>query len=129
LPNDAAQGVLWNQNGLNFYGWGQEGKVPVYAAADGLLTRQEDWFDTVAILHTDPLNPSRQVWSIYSDMGGSNGVTSFVAADFPPGATNVPVKAGHLDARPVCRHPRRRTGFPGGGHPGNGARPQALYRY
>jgi hypothetical protein len=96
LPNDAAQGVLWNQNGLNFYGWGQEGKVPVYAAADGLLTRQADWFDTVAILHTDPLNPSRQVWSIYSDMGGSNGVTSFVAEDFPPGATNVPVKAGQI---------------------------------
>lgn len=96
LPNNSSTGVLWNQNGLNFYGWGQEGKVPVYAAADGLLTRNEDWFDTVAILHDDPLNPGQQVWSIYSNMGGSDGFTSFVAEDFPPGVTNVPVKAGQI---------------------------------
>ncbi|MFZ5881245.1 MAG: ArnT family glycosyltransferase [Chloroflexota bacterium] len=96
LPNDSATGVLWNMNGLNFYGWGQEGKVPVYAAADGLLTRHEDWFDTVAILSDDPLNPGQQVWSIYSNMGGSDGFTSFVAEDFPPGVTNVPVKAGQI---------------------------------
>lgn len=96
LPNDAATGVLWNQNGLNFYGWGQEGKVPVYAATDGLLTRNQDWFDTVAILSDDPLNPGRQVWTIYSNMGGSDGFTSFVAEDFPPGVTNVPVRKGQI---------------------------------
>ncbi len=96
LPNDSATGVLWNMNGLNFYGWGQEGKVPVYAAADGLLTRQEEWFDTVVVLSDDPLNPGQQVWTIYSNMGGSDGFTSFVAEDFPPGATNVPVKAGQI---------------------------------
>ncbi len=94
LPNDAATGVIWRMEGLNFYGYGA--RVPVYAVADGLLTRQADWFDTVVILHDDPLDPGQQVWSLYSDMGAADGSTSYVSEDFPPGATNVPVKAGQI---------------------------------
>ncbi len=96
LPSDGALGVQWESGGLNFFGRGNLGEVPVYAVADGLLMRPPDWNDAVAIQHADPLNPGATVWSVYGGMSAANGTDSLVAKDFPIGVENVPVKAGQL---------------------------------
>jgi hypothetical protein len=96
LPSDGALGVQWREAGLDFLGQGNQGKVPVYAVADGLLTRLTEWTDAVAIFHEDPLHPTKKVWSYYSGMAAANGTDSYVAPDFPLGATDIPVKAGQL---------------------------------
>ena len=96
LPSDGTVGVQWRQGGLDFLGKGNKGKLPVYAVADGSLTRRDDWVDAVAILHTDPIHPTEEVWSYYSDMRAENGTDSFVLKDFPLGISGVPVKAGQL---------------------------------
>jgi hypothetical protein len=96
LPGDATLGVQWQDSSLVFFGQGREGAVPVYAVADGLLTRQADWVDAVAIQHDDPLHPSTKLWSFYSGMSVANGTDSLIVKDFAPGVENVPVKAGQL---------------------------------
>ncbi|HEX9839364.1 MAG TPA: hypothetical protein VGA72_08465, partial [Anaerolineales bacterium] len=96
LPSDHSLGVQWRDGGLDFLGHGNEGKVPVYAVADGLLTRPTGWVDAVAILHGDPLHSTQKVWSYYSSMRAANGTGSYVAEDFPVGATDIPVKAGQV---------------------------------
>jgi hypothetical protein len=96
LPSAGTLGIKRRDEGLDFFGWGNEGKVPVYAVADGLLTRLPGRSDAVVIQHDDPLKPGNKVWSYYADMTSANGMTSFVAHEFPPGSGNVPVKAGQL---------------------------------
>ena len=96
LPSESTLGVQWSDGSLDFLGQGNKGKVPVYAVADGVLTRLNDWVGTVAILHSDPLHPSEQVWSYYNDMAAENGTVSYVVDEFPLGVTSVPVKAGQL---------------------------------
>jgi len=96
LPSDGLLGVQWKEGGLDFYDRGNEGAVPVYAVADGLLTRQSDWVDAVAIQHDDPLQLGQQVWSYYAGMGAANGTDSYVATEFPPGAEGIPVQAGQV---------------------------------
>lgn len=95
LPSNGVLGLKWEAGGLNFYGQGSKGAVPVYAVADGLLTRFPDWVDAVAIQHDDPLQPG-QVWSYYANMKSGNGLDSYVAQDLPPGSMAVPVQAGRL---------------------------------
>jgi len=96
LPSDSTLGVQWREAGLDFLGQGNEGKVPVYAVADGMLTRLPGWVDAVAIQHDDPLHSGDKVWSYYSGMAAANGTDSYVAQDFPLGATGIPVNAGQL---------------------------------
>ena len=96
LPSDGRLGIKWKDGGLDFFGQGNEAKVPVYAVADGLLTRRTDWVDAVAILHEDPLHPTEKIWSYYSSIAAANGTDSYVAQDFPLGATSIPVKTGQL---------------------------------
>jgi len=96
LPSDGTLGVKLERSQLDFFGQGNEGKVPVYAAADGLLTRSPGWVDAVAIQHADPLNPAGKVWSYYSGMSAANGIDSYVVEDFPIGVEKLPVKAGQL---------------------------------
>ncbi len=43
----------------------------------------------------DPLQPGRQIWTYYTHMADKNG-KSYIAADFPPGTSEVFVKAGTL---------------------------------
>ena len=78
---------------MDFFGYGKEGSIPVYAVADGLLTRRPGWVDAVAILHENPLRPTKKVWTSYSGMADDNGSESYVLADFPAGITNIPVKS------------------------------------
>lgn len=95
LPSSSALGMTWQAQRLDFFGQGSEQRVPVYAVADGLLSRLPEWENQVAILHDDPLRPGQEVWSVYADMADSNG-DSTIIADFPPGSTGVPVTAGQL---------------------------------
>jgi hypothetical protein len=88
--------VQWSENGVNIFSWGNENTVPVYAVADGFLTRRTNWIDAVAIQHDDPLRPGEKVWSLYADMASASGLESYVVEGFPLGSTKVPVKAGQL---------------------------------
>jgi hypothetical protein len=96
LPSGGRLGIQWQDGGLDFFGHGNEGKIPVYAVASGLLTRWPNWVDAVAILHDDPLHPGSKLWSYYGNMRAANGTDSYVAQDFPLGASGIPVKAGQL---------------------------------
>ena len=83
-------------DGIDFFGNAKESSTPVYAMADGILTRPPEWVDAVAILHDDPLRPGEMVWAFYGGMAAANGIDSFVAQEFPAGITNIPVKSGQL---------------------------------
>ena len=96
LPSDGSLGIQLMDDGMNFFGQGNEGRIPVYAVADGFLTRPPDWVDAVAVLHIDPLRAEEKVWVYYGGMAAANGTDSFVEQDFPPGSTNIPVKSGQL---------------------------------
>jgi hypothetical protein len=96
LPTSAEMGVQWGESGLDFFGQGNENDVPVYAVADGLLTRFSGWDDGVAIQHDDPLHPGEKVWSYYAHMASADGLESYVVEDLPPGSAGVSVKAGQL---------------------------------
>ena len=107
LPTSGSLGVLWRDTrvppygpdhlhtGLDIFGTGREQTVPVYAVADGLLTRRPGWKSAVAIQHDDPLHAGQKVWSYYAHMASTTG-KSYIVADFPPDSTGVPVKKGQL---------------------------------
>lgn len=97
LPSDALYGVRWGDGReLVFLGRGNQGKLPVRAVADGMLTRDASWNHRVAIQHDDPLNPGTKIWTTYANMASGSGSDSFVGEAYPPGAVNVPVKAGDI---------------------------------
>jgi murein DD-endopeptidase MepM/ murein hydrolase activator NlpD len=79
---------------IDIFGDGPPGTIPVYAAYDGYLTREEDWVSTVIIRHPeDPLDPSRQIWTYYTHMAHADGADLIA---FPPGTHEEPVKQGDL---------------------------------
>jgi hypothetical protein len=96
MPTSGGFGIQWSENGLNVFGWGNKNTVPVYAVADGVLTRPSAWEGAVAIQHDDPLNPGDKVWTVYADMLSASGHESYILDDFPPGSTEIPVNAGQL---------------------------------
>ena len=107
LPSDGLIGLLWSDpaapytifnphTGIDVFGDGTAGTVPVYAAYDGLLSRRSDWLSSVIIKHDDPLQTGRTIWSYYTHMATRDGSRSFVAPTFSPGTTDVPVKRGDL---------------------------------
>lgn len=103
-PTDGLIGYLWGDHfraghthqGLDIFGGTEPGVTPVYAAADGYLTRLADWKSTVIIrIPEDPLYPGRQIWTYYTHMADAAG-NSLIAGTFPPGTHEVFVKAGDL---------------------------------
>ena len=107
LPSDGLIGLLWRDtaapyhilrrhSGLDIFGDGAPGTVPVYAAYEGYLTRLPGWKSTVIIRHADPLQPGRTIWTYYTHMASHDGKQSFVVADFPPGTSEVWVEQGTL---------------------------------
>jgi hypothetical protein len=83
--------------GIDIFGNGEVGTVPVYAAYDGYLTRLPEWRSTVIIRHpSDPLQPDRQIWTYYTHMASENGVQSYIVDDFPPGTHEKFVRRGTL---------------------------------
>lgn len=104
LPTDGLIGYLWGDSfrigkhhqGIDIFGGTEAGITPVYAAYDGYLTRLPDWKSSLIIrIPDDPLQPGRQIWTYYTHMADKNG-KSYIAADFPPGTSEVFVKAGTL---------------------------------
>ena len=107
LPSPGFIGLLWRDparpynllrrhTGIDIFGDGGEGEVPVVAVYDGYLTRLDDWRSTVIIRHDDPLQPGRTIWTYYTHMADRTGARSFVLDDFPPGTSEVFVEQGTL---------------------------------
>jgi len=104
LPTDGFIGYLWDDafrpghrhQGIDIFGGAEAGNTPVYAAADGFLTRLPDWKSSLIIrLPEDPLQPERQIWIYYTHLAGPDG-SSLIAEDFPRGTEEVFVQAGTL---------------------------------
>jgi len=107
LPSDGLIGLLWDDpagpytllnphTGIDVFGDGEPGTVPVYAVYDGLLSRRSDWLSSVIIKHDDPLQPGRTIWSYYTHMASRDGSRSFIVSAFPPDTTDTLVKRGDL---------------------------------
>jgi len=104
FPTDGFIGYLWDDSfrpghrhqGIDIFGGGQPGDTPVYAAASGYLTRNNDWKSSVIIrIPEDPLQRGRQIWTYYTHMADSQG-NSLISGDFPPGVQEQYVEAGTL---------------------------------
>jgi hypothetical protein len=125
LPSDGFIGLLWNDpvgpysifnrhSGIDIFGNGQPGEIPVYAAYDGHLTRLADWLATVIIRHDDPLHPGQAIWTYYTHMASRYGRESYIVPNFPPDTHGLAVAKGTLlgyqgeyageNARPVGLH-------------------------
>lgn len=107
LPSDGLIGLLWNDplgpytvltphTGIDIFGDGLPGTVPVYAAYDGFLTRRQDWLASVIIRHDDPLQSGRTIWSYYTHMASVDSSQSFIDEAFPQGTAEMSVKQGTL---------------------------------
>lgn len=107
LPTDGLIGLLWRDpsgpyhifrrhTGLDIFGDGAPGTVPVVAAYEGYLTRLDGWRSSVIIRHKDPLQPGRTIWTYYTHMAARDGETSYILDRFPPGTSEVWVEQGDL---------------------------------
>ena len=124
LPSEGLIGLLWSDTarpyrngrphtGIDIFGAGEAGTIPIYAVYDGYLTRLEDWKSTVIIRHDDPLQPGRTIWTYYTHMASRDGTTSYIMDDFPAGTGDVFVEQGTLlayqgefagNAPPIAMH-------------------------
>jgi len=104
MPTSGFIGFLWDDSfrpghrhqGLDIFGGEKSGATPVHAAYGGYLTRLPDWKSTLIIrIPSDPLQPERQIWTYYTHMANDNGI-SYIHEEFPPGTSEVYVKAGTL---------------------------------
>jgi len=104
FPTDGFIGFLWDDSfkvghrhqGIDIFGGSQPGVSPVYAAYDGYLSRLPGWKSTVIIrIPSDPIHPGQQIWMYYTHMADKAG-TSFITNEFPPGTSEMEVKAGTL---------------------------------
>lgn len=104
LPSSGFIGYLWDDSfhighrhqGIDIFSGTEAGITPVYAAYDGYLTRLSEWKSSLIIrIPDDPLQPGRQIWTYYTHMADKNG-ESYIVDDFPPGSSEVFVKAGTL---------------------------------
>jgi hypothetical protein len=104
LPTDGFIGYLWDDSfrighrhqGVDIFGDSAVNTTPVISAYAGYLTRLPDWKSSVIIrIPDDPLHPGRQIWAYYTHMASPDG-ESYIASDYPPGATEVYVEAGAL---------------------------------
>ncbi len=83
--------------GIDIFGDGAVGTIPVYAAYDGYLTRLPEWRSSLIIRHpSDPLQPDRQIWTYYTHMASENGAQSYIVDDFPPATREKFVQRGTL---------------------------------
>jgi murein DD-endopeptidase MepM/ murein hydrolase activator NlpD len=104
MPTDGYIGFLWDDSfrpghrhqGIDIFGGEQPGTTPVFAAYSGYLTRPADWKSSLIIrIPSDPLQPSRQIWTYYTHMADRNG-NSYIDPTFPPGTLDVYVEEGTL---------------------------------
>jgi len=104
FPSNGFVGYLWGDSfrpfhrhqGIDIFGGTEAGLTPVYAAYDGYLTREESWKSSLIIrVPEDPLHPGTQIWLYMTHLADSQG-NSLIAADFPPGTREKPVRRGDL---------------------------------
>jgi murein DD-endopeptidase MepM/ murein hydrolase activator NlpD len=88
--------VFNTHTGIDIFGDGAPGQVPVYAVYGGDLTRRSEWLSSVIIRHDDPLQSGRTIWTYYAHMAARDGSRSFIVADFPPGTQDKRVAQGQL---------------------------------
>jgi len=102
FPTDGMVGFLWDDSfrpghrhqGLDIFGAEGVGVTPVVVAYPGYLTRLPDWKSSVIIrIPSDPLKPSRQIWTYYTHMATNDG-QSYISDEFPPGTYDKLVEAG-----------------------------------
>ena len=102
MPTGGYIGFLWgdsfrpghSHSGLDIFGGKPAGQTPVVAAYDGYLTRLADWKSSLIIrIPSDPLQPDRQIWTYYTHLASTEGV-SLISDDYPPGTTERFVRAG-----------------------------------
>lgn len=87
---------LSRHTGIDIFGDGASGTVPIVAAYDGYLTRLDSWLSTVIIRHDDPLQPGRTIWTYYTHMADESGTNSYIEPQFPRGTSEVFVEQGTL---------------------------------
>lgn len=104
LPTEGFIGYFWRDSfypghthqGVDIFGGTEPGVTPIYAVADGYLTRLSDWKSSLILrIPSDPLQPDRQIWIYYTHIADPEG-NSFIVSDFPAGTTDVFIKAGTL---------------------------------
>jgi peptidoglycan LD-endopeptidase LytH len=104
FPTDGFVGYIWDDSfrpghrhsGIDVFSGTKSGVTPIYAVADGYLTRESSWISTVIIrIPSDPLHPGQQIWTYYTHMADEDG-NSYVSEDFPAGTHEVFVEAGTL---------------------------------
>jgi len=104
MPTDGFIGYLWDDSfrpghrhqGIDIFSGTEPGITPVYAAYDGYLSRSPDWKSSIIIrIPEDPLQPGRQIWTYYTHLADAKG-DSYIVDAFPPGTSEVFVKAGTL---------------------------------
>lgn len=102
FPTDGFAGFLWGDSfglrhthqGIDIFAGTDVGIAPVVAAYPGYLTRLLDWKSAVIVrVPDDPLQPGRQIWLYYTHMADRFG-NSFIAPEFPAGASEIPIEAG-----------------------------------
>lgn len=107
LPSEGLVGLLYRDpagpydvlrphTGVDIFGAGPSGTVPIVAAYEGWLTRLDNWRSTVIIRHEDPLQEGRTIWTYYTHMANRDGTQSYIVEDFPPGTREVYVEQGRL---------------------------------
>ena len=107
LPSEGLIGLLWDDptlpynllnphSGLDIFGDGALGEIPVYAAYDGYLSRLESWVSTVIIRHDDPLVEERTIWTYYTHMGNNDTAQSYIVSAFPAGTHERFISQGTL---------------------------------
>lgn len=99
LPYNATYGpynIFNPHSGIDIFGEGALGTVPIRAAYDGFLTREADWISAVIIRHDDPLNPGQTIWTYYTHMANLSGTESYILPEFPRGTYDAPVRQGDL---------------------------------
>lgn len=107
LPSSGFIGLLYadtagpynatrRHTGIDVFGNGEAGTVPIVAAYDGYLTRLPEWRSTVIIQHDDPLQEGRSIWTYYTHMASRDGQTSYIAPQFPPDTRGEFVAQGTL---------------------------------
>jgi murein DD-endopeptidase MepM/ murein hydrolase activator NlpD len=75
---------------------GADNVTPIYAAADGYLTRETTWRSAVIIRHPDLTVDGGEIWTYYTHMASTDGDTSYIDGDFPRGTYEQFVTAGTL---------------------------------
>jgi murein DD-endopeptidase MepM/ murein hydrolase activator NlpD len=102
FPTNGMIGFLWDDSfrpghrhqGIDIFGGEGVGVTPVIAAYSGYLTRLLEWKSSVIVrIPSDPLQPSRQIWTYYTHMATPEGI-SFISDEFPPGTFEKFVEAG-----------------------------------